>query len=276
YLGEGKNESTLISTKYKTVIRRLLTIVIYSCDLETYEINPVLREDSLSKMKKVKRSFLISSGYFFIGKVKAMLAINCVGFNPKIKILIDFDDDLTVEGLKDSWKLINELQLLLDKIQGNRLRYKEELLFHYYELKISGVSYTEIAYMVNRDFLFKVINGVFTDIDFLRYGFFNVATDFLKAMMIKEDEIKIWMKEAITKIRIGEIPWKIEHGPVDRERVIGAIRYFGNKVDENKIIIKDKRILDLHLINYDLKSIHFDNDICETLMEKIRAMENIS
>ena len=93
-------------------------------------------------------------------------------------------------------------------------------------------------------------------------------------MMMKNEQIDIWKKETIENVRKGEIPWKFEYGPVNRERVVDSIRYWRKLIKDEKLIIKN--VPDLHLVNNDFNDLDYQSPIFEKLKRKLLSMEKIS
>jgi len=200
--------------------------------------------DSGNPQKQKLTAILSSDKRGILKHLHARFLKNEVG---RLELAIIVDEETTLADIEKAWNSIkNETKKILD-FQGtdpndfyqlSRLRLARLYL-------AEGFSYTEVAMDANYDTLVNLVQIV----HHMNSGDIQQAMEFasaigqrLSGVGMKKEEIDKWMTEAVNEVRNGRVPWSLNDGPVDKQRVVDLVRQLGREFGKGSIIIKDKPI----------------------------------
>lgn len=158
----------------------------------------------------------------------------------KIELALIIGEEVSAEELRSAWTKIDFLRIKLREKQGTNLnQIKYSLLYNYYQLHEHGWSYNLIAMDINYDCLVNLCQASDEIIDInaktISSLSFTNAYKLLQSVHMKEKDIFDWLINGLHEIRNGNAPWSPKDGPVEKQRVIDALKQWKKS---KKVIIR--------------------------------------
>lgn len=161
---------------------------------------------------------------------------------------ITVDEFTTAQELRSAWGKIAQAEQNLKEYQGSDPKIFSIALLHELESERNNVSYLTLSRDLNFDAIVYLLWAADKRKDeSYRSADFILFVNLFHAMGIKNDELQTWEQQGRDNLNEGKIPWGLNDGPIERERIIFALKQNRKRINNGTIVIKpdyDTKYLD--------------------------------
>lgn len=162
--------------------------------------------------------------------------------NQRWSLYIGVDEMTTAVELREAWSEIDSAREELKHWQGTDPTWFSVSLLSDLELQKQDSSYGDLAMDMNFDALVFLLWA--TDDskgEEMKKAGIIIFHNMLQALGIKNSDIEAWLEEGKKSISKNEIPWGVTNGPIDRRRIVDALRQFKREKENQKIVLTSRQ-----------------------------------
>lgn len=154
----------------------------------------------------------------------------------KPKLAIVFDEKTTIDSINKASPIIRKIRRALLPSYGSDLENHERIILELRDLKNKGVSWKQISKRLNYEGLAVTFIALEEMKNGVEYGLaWSLLSDYFLALGYSLDDYNLWVRDGVNALENDRLPWDLETGPFDKERIREKVRYMNERIDKGLI-----------------------------------------
>lgn len=159
--------------------------------------------------------------------------------HPKPKFAIVFDEKTTIDSINKASPEIRKFRRSLLPLFGSNLENHESILFELRDLKNKGMSWKQISKRLNYQGLAVTFTALEQkepneQVPEMLWAHLLIS-DYFIALGYSMDDYNVWLRDGVNALENDRLPWDLENGPFDKERIREKVRYMDERINRGQI-----------------------------------------